>query len=81
MGARRSVLMRCVGLVLLGLLPLLLPMLSCEAAGAPGALGFTIAPGSAPSSPPVNVCAPKGCVANDDCGPAGACADGHCSRR
>jgi PKD repeat protein len=57
------------------------PLIGCEGAGAPGALGFTIAPGSAPSSPPVNVCAPKGCVADDDCGPAGACLDGHCGRR
>ncbi|HET6282752.1 MAG TPA: PKD domain-containing protein [Polyangia bacterium] len=57
------------------------PLIGCEPAGAPGALGFSFAPGSATSSPPANACAPKGCVADDDCGPAGVCVDGHCTRR
>lgn len=54
------------------------PLIGCEPAGAPGAMGFTLAAAPGPAS---TACAPKGCVADDDCGPAGTCQDGHCTRR
>jgi PKD repeat protein len=62
------------------------PLLGCETAGTPGALGFTIA--TPPSTPiAASYCAPRTCVTDADCGPAGICAGadsagdgGHCIR-
>jgi PKD repeat protein len=48
------------------------PWLACEAAGAPGAWGFTLATG------PGSACAPRSCTDASACA-GGACTDDHCA--
>jgi hypothetical protein len=54
------------------------PLLACEPGAAAGPLGFTVV-GDPPST---RYCAPKRCVRNADCAPAGSCpvGGGNCSR-
>lgn len=56
------------------------PLLSCEAPGKPGPLGFTLMADKA--TVPSIFCAPKLCVTSDDCGPLGTCptGGGNCHR-
>jgi PKD repeat protein len=57
------------------------PLLACEAAGAPGPLGFTVAPLTATDAAAATTyCAPKRCATAADCGLAGTCPAGHCQR-
>jgi hypothetical protein len=60
------------------------PLLGCEAPGAPGTLGFTIAADADGAQPAATAtyCAPKLCTTAADCGAAGACpaGGGHCTR-
>lgn len=50
------------------------PLIGCEAAGAPGPLGFAIITPGAPAT----ACAPRSCQSPGECAPAGTCTDGHC---